>query len=149
MKLVLQDRTKWSWMSQLYMEVCPSECSLRSNFRPRSFTQSRPAEDLCASIDAVPGYQFQFDNALCEFSNDNGTKLYIAYDTFVYICANISLQHVSLFVAPAAKKSSKGLNLVLQLCGQALQWLSALKLLSSLVFAETTCRSQRELVFFG
>lgn len=56
---------------------------------------------------------------------------------------------MSLFVAPAAKKSSKGLNLVLQLCGQALQWLSALKLLSSLVFAETTCRSQSELVFFG
>lgn len=133
------------------MEVCPSECSLRfqSNFRPRSFTQCRPAEDLCASIDAVHGYQFQFDDALCDVANDNGTKLYIAYDTFVYICTNISLQHVSLFVAPAAKKSSKGLNLVLQLCGQALQWLSALKLLSSLVFAETTCRSQSELVFFG
>lgn len=66
------------------MEVCPSECSLRfqSNFRPRSFTQSRPAEDLCASIDAVHGYQFQFDDALCDVANDNGTKLYIAY-TFV------------------------------------------------------------------
>ena len=44
-----------------------------------------------------------------------------------------------LVLQARTKWSSKGLNLVLQLCGQALQWLSALKLLSSLVFAETTC----------
>ena len=54
-----------------------------------------------------------------------------------------------LVLQARTKWSSKGLNLVLQLCGQALQWLSALKLLSSLVFAETTCSFGSEVVFFG